>query len=63
MSALESDKAYNEEALEIPREDEKRPLSIRPTLELFQRVHLRNFYETGWCGCALSQVYIILNKS
>ena len=46
--ALKRD-AWNEEALDdVTWKDERRPSSIRQTLEHFQRQRWENFRETGW---------------
>ena len=50
---------------DLHRKDEKGPLSVRRTgplsvrgtLELFQRQHRGNFWETGWSSCGLPQVH------
>ena len=47
--------AWKEKALnDLPWEDEKGPSSIRPTLELFQRQHWGNSWETGRSAYGLS---------
>ena len=40
-----------------PWKDEKGPSSIRPTLELFQKQHWENSWETGWSTYGLSRAH------
>ena len=50
---------WTEEALDdLPWKDERRPLSTRQTLALFQRQHPGNLWEMGWSAYGLFQVHI-----